>query len=244
MPIAVEINMPGMSAAHYEQMLASLGPSLVGAPGFLSHSGGAVDGGWRIVEVWQSEQDYGRFAADKVAPLAQSFGMTVPPPTIRPLHRAVTVNAVDGGSPVAAELLGPDDGKRFQLGPIEIRVKEDGSGTRQRLSVAEFRGKNYRIPPHTHTEHDENIFVVKGPIQVRLGDRTFTAETGSSFTIPVHVPHSMWNETSNETSFLNIIAPARYLEYFRELSLAATEALPTKEKIVPIMHKYGLQPVA
>jgi mannose-6-phosphate isomerase-like protein (cupin superfamily) len=243
MPVAVEINIPGMSAPHYDQMLANLGPSLLTAPGFVAHAAGATEGGWRIVEIWQSEQEYGRFAAETVAPLAQKFGMTVPPPSIQPLHRAVTANVVAGDAPVPAELLGPDDGKRFKLGPIEILVKEDGGGTRQRLAVAEFRGKNYRIPPHIHTEHDENIFVVKGPIQVRLGERVFTAETGSSFTIPVQVPHSMWNETGNETSFLNIIAPARYLEYFRELSMAATEALPPKEKIVPIMQKFGLRPV-
>ena len=43
-----------------------------------------------------------------------------------------------------------DGGPRFRLGPIEILVKEDGSGTRGNLSVGEFRGYSFKIPPHTH----------------------------------------------------------------------------------------------
>ena len=117
----------------------------------------------------------------------------------------------------------------MRLGPIEIIIKEDGSGTRGRLSIAEFRGKGFRIPPHTHTEHDENIVVVEGTLGVLLGTKTYTLHAGDSFTIPVNVPHSMWNESDQRASFLNIIAPARYLEYFRELSLAATERLPPPE---------------
>lgn len=112
--------------------------------------------------------------------------------------------------------------------------------------MAEFRGKGFRIPPHTHTEHDENIFVLEGPLGVQLGDRTFTAQTGDSFTIPIGVPHCMWNEGDHIARFLNTIAPARYLEYFREMALAAASAkgLPPKEVAGPIMRKYGLMPVA
>ena len=41
----------------------------------------------------------------------------------------------------AAVHLGPDDGEAFRLGPLEIIVKENGSGTRMNLAVAEFRGE-------------------------------------------------------------------------------------------------------
>jgi hypothetical protein len=53
--------------------------------------------------------------------------------------------------------LDPDDGEAFRLGPLEIIVKEDGSGTRMNLAVAEFRGEAFRIPPHLHTVRDETI---------------------------------------------------------------------------------------
>src|SRR5689334_17039569 len=110
--------------------------------------------------------------------------------------------------------LSNDEGRALRLGPIEIIVKEDGSNTRGAISVAEFRGKGFRIPPHVHTEHDETIYVVEGELGVSLGDETFTATAGTSFSVPINVPHSVWNETDQQARFLNVIAPARYLDYF------------------------------
>jgi mannose-6-phosphate isomerase-like protein (cupin superfamily) len=147
------------------------------------------------------------------------------------------------GSVEPAVHLGQDDGEAFRLGPLQIIVKEDGSGTRMNLAVAEFRGNTFRIPPHIHTEHDETIHVLEGQMEVRLGGRTFTATAGSSFTIPVNVPHAIWNESAVRVRFLNIIVGARYLDYFREMAAAATAALPPPEVIAQVMGRFGLQPV-
>lgn len=139
--------------------------------------------------------------------------------------------------------LGPDDGESFRLGPLEIVIKENGSGTRMNLAMAEFRGSTFRIPPHIHTEHDETIYVLEGEMGVRLGERTFTAAAGCSFTIPVQVPHAIWNESGVRVRFLNVIVAARYLDYFREMAAAATTALPPPEVIAKVMGRFGLRPV-
>lgn len=81
-------------------------------------------------------------------------------------------NTADSGPAVH---LGQDDGESFRLGPLEIIVKENGTGTRMNLAVAEFRGNTFRIPPHIHTEHDETIYVLEGAMGVQLGERTLTA---------------------------------------------------------------------
>jgi mannose-6-phosphate isomerase-like protein (cupin superfamily) len=145
----------------------------------------------------------------------------------------------------ASALVEPDAGARLRLGPLEILVKEDGGGTRGNLAVAEFRGTTFRIPPHSHTDHDETIHVLEGELGVRLGDETFVARAGSSFTIPVGVVHSVWNETGSRVRFLNVIVPGRYLDYFRELAAAAAAtpgALPPPAEIGRIMGRYGLVP--
>ncbi|WP_242344709.1 cupin domain-containing protein [Anaeromyxobacter terrae] len=140
--------------------------------------------------------------------------------------------------------LGQDDGESFRLGPLEIIVKENGSGTRMNLAVAEFRGNAFRIPPHIHTEHDEMIYVLEGRMGVKLGERTLTATAGSSFTIPVNIPHAIWNESGARVRFLNIIVAARFLDYFREMAAAAGTGLPPAEVIAKVMGHYGLKPVA
>jgi hypothetical protein len=43
--------------------------------------------------------------------------------------------------------------------------------------------------------------------------------------------------------FLNIIVPARYLDYFREMAAAANTGLPPPDVIAKVMGRYGLQPV-
>jgi quercetin dioxygenase-like cupin family protein len=144
-------------------------------------------------------------------------------------------------------LIGTDDAPRLRLGPLEILVREDGSGTRGNLSVGEFRGNQFRIPPHTHTQHDENIYVLEGELGVSLGAETFVARAGSSFTIPVGAPHSVWNETGRLVRFLNVIVPGRYLEYFREMAAAAAAtpgSLPPPAEIARVMGRYGLVPVS
>jgi mannose-6-phosphate isomerase-like protein (cupin superfamily) len=143
--------------------------------------------------------------------------------------------------PARVALLGTDEGPSFRLGPLEILVKEDGRGTRGHLSIGEFRGTRFRIPPHKHTQHDENIYVLEGELGVRMGEETWVARAGSSFTIPVEVVHSVWNETGRMVRFLNVIAPARYLEYFREMAAAAPPgALPPPEEMARVMQRYGL----
>src|SRR5262245_2495283 len=129
--------------------------------------------------------------------------------------------ATTADTPARVALLAADEGRRIHLGPFEVLVKEDGSGTRGNLSIGEFRGTRFRIPPHKHTEHDENIYVLEGELGVRMGDEMWTARAGSSFTIPVGVAHSVWNETGRLVRFLNVIVPGRYLEYFREMAAAA-----------------------
>ena len=152
--------------------------------------------------------------------------------------------SLNADTPAGLALLGTDDGPSFRLGPLEILVKEDGRGTRGNLSIGEFRGKRFRIPPHVHTQHDENIYVLEGELGVSMGDQTWVASAGSSFTIPVGVAHALWNETGRLVRFLNIIVPGRYLEYFREMAASAPAgALPAPAEIARVMGRFGLVPL-
>jgi quercetin dioxygenase-like cupin family protein len=241
MAIRVELEVPGMTQAGYHDLLSRVGEALARAPGLLVHSGHPAGAAWRVEEVWQSEADWSRFVETHVAPALRASGLQPAAPRIAHLDRVVS--PVDGkGVAVDVGPLGPDEGKRFRLGPLEILVREDGSGTRGRLAVGEFRGVQYRIPPHKHTEHDENIHVLEGEMGVMLGDRQFTATAGTSFTIPVGIKHSIWNESGKLCRFLNMIAPARYLDYFHEMAAASTAGLPPPPVIKQVMSRYGLDP--
>ena len=66
----------GQSAQGYDAMLSLLEARIRPAEGFIAHASHAVDGGWRVVELWRSKEDSDRFYAQQVAPNL--------PPGIRP----------------------------------------------------------------------------------------------------------------------------------------------------------------
>ena len=245
MTVAIDIELPGVGSEQYAHMIQHLGPLLTAAPGFLAHSAAPGDDHFHIHELWRSEKEWAAFVEQYVAPAAAAAGIT-PKARVEQLERLITPAQASAAKLPDARppVLAIDEGARFSLGPITIVVKENGSHTRQTFAVAEFIGKGFRIPVHIHTEHDETIYVLEGTLGVRLGEEIFTAAAGTSFTIPIDVAHSVWNESDVPVRFLNTIVPARYLDYFHELSMVARDGkLASPQEMKRVMSRYGLQPV-
>jgi mannose-6-phosphate isomerase-like protein (cupin superfamily) len=81
----------------------------------------------------------------------------------------------------------PDGGEAIQLGPIRMRILEDGSTTGHRLGVGEIT-----LPPHTkgppqhrHAGHDEGFYVVSGTASFTVGDTTHNAPAGTLVMVPL-----------------------------------------------------------
>ena len=68
MAVMMISEVPGQTAEGYERVLDMVRPHYDGAPGFVMHSSHPTEEGWRIVEVWESREDAGRFFAAHVAP--------------------------------------------------------------------------------------------------------------------------------------------------------------------------------
>lgn len=85
---------PGMTAELYDQINARVNPPSGAPDGLMFHSAGlSPDGGWRIIDVWDSGATFEAFLASKVMPvMAELIGPEAlaqgPPPTIEiwPLH--------------------------------------------------------------------------------------------------------------------------------------------------------------
>ena len=64
---------PTLTAEVYNGMLEGLKPSMLTANGFIAHAGGpSPEGGWRVVEMWDSEEDgqawFDKFVAPNLPP--------------------------------------------------------------------------------------------------------------------------------------------------------------------------------
>jgi hypothetical protein len=85
MAVAMIVDNPEGSQDAYERIRALLG--VEGPAGGICHlAGPGPDGGWRVIEVWESEEDAQRFMKERVAPAAEAVGTPPPSPTLWPLH--------------------------------------------------------------------------------------------------------------------------------------------------------------
>ena len=88
MAVLITAEVQGQTQQGYDGMFSMLSDGLKQAPGFVLHTAHPIEGGWRIIEVWESLTDANQFFAKYVAPNL--------PPGIRPkrsvqeLHSLVT----------------------------------------------------------------------------------------------------------------------------------------------------------
>jgi hypothetical protein len=87
MSIAHIIENPGGTKEQYEQVRKELG--LTGSqrpPGQLVHIAGASDGGWVVVNVWESREAAEKYHTEKVVPARKKAGLANTPPKIVEVH--------------------------------------------------------------------------------------------------------------------------------------------------------------
>lgn len=68
MAVIVTAEVPGQTQQGYDGMLAALRERIEGADGFIAHASHPVEGGWRVIELWQSKAQADRFYAQQVPP--------------------------------------------------------------------------------------------------------------------------------------------------------------------------------
>jgi quercetin dioxygenase-like cupin family protein len=142
-------------------------------------------------------------------------------------------------------ILGPQDGEALALGPISLRILEDGTTTDHRLGVCEITlaPRTGGPPQHRHARHDEGFYVVSGEAHFTVGDQHYDAPAGSFVMIPPGAPHTFANVSDGTTVLLNTFTPDLYVQYFRDLSDAmAADSDGGAAQIVEIMGRYATTP--
>ncbi len=142
-------------------------------------------------------------------------------------------------------ITGPDGEETIQLGPIRMRILEDGGTTGHRLGVGEITPPPHTDgpPQHRHARHDEGFYVVSGSATFTVGDTTHTAPAGTLVMVPPGAPHTFANPGDEPAVLLNTFTPDVYVRYFRELRdmIAAGQPL-TPPATVEVMSHYATVP--
>ncbi len=90
MAVAMMVDNPEGSQEVYEKIRAHLGLQKP-AGGIFHIAGPSPTGGWRVIEVWESEEEANRFFQERFFPAMQALGISGPPPEREfwPVHNAM-----------------------------------------------------------------------------------------------------------------------------------------------------------
>ncbi|MGH9155766.1 MAG: hypothetical protein ACRD1K_08045 [Acidimicrobiales bacterium] len=81
MAVGVQLDFSGATLEQYDEVITRMGfsPGGPGAPGGLFHWVTATDDGIRVIDVWESKEIFGKFAAEQIGPVSAEAGIPVPP---------------------------------------------------------------------------------------------------------------------------------------------------------------------
>jgi quercetin dioxygenase-like cupin family protein len=112
-----------------------------------------------------------------------------------------------------------DDGERVSLGGLDIIFKITSDQTGGTFAICETSVEPGRlIPAHLHDTEDEFTYLIEGRIGVLIGNQELTADAGSWISKPRGIPHTFWNPGPHHARTIEIITPAGFENFFRELS--------------------------
>src|SRR4029450_9901155 len=113
----------------------------------------------------------------------------------------------------------PDGGRVGELGDIGVHFKLWGEDTGGALAIVEHPFPvGGLVSPHLHTREDEYSIVTEGGIGFRSGDREVVLGPGGYITKPRGELHAMWNAGPVPARMIEIISPAGFERFFREVA--------------------------
>jgi quercetin dioxygenase-like cupin family protein len=138
-----------------------------------------------------------------------------------------SIERIHGMPPAVGHLLGPDQGEAVRLLALGVRFLIDGERTGGAFSLVEhpLPPRALGSPLHTHHNEDEYSYVLEGRFGVQLGKEVLEAGPGDLLVKPRGVAHAFWNAGDEPARLLELISPAGFENYFREMAplLAAPE---------------------
>jgi len=123
-----------------------------------------------------------------------------------------------------------------------------GVHTGSRAAVVHFE-----VPPgggplrHVHHRDVEIFHLLEGEIRAEAGGEAVTLASGDTLVLPIHVPHSFRNETSETVRMLAVTAPSGFERFLLEVGRPARRnAAPPapdaaeKRRVAALGPKYGI----
>jgi mannose-6-phosphate isomerase-like protein (cupin superfamily) len=141
------------------------------------------------------------------------------------------------------KMVGPTDGDEVFLGSIGVRFLIDGAAAGERFAFLEhpMSPRALAAPLHRHSREDEYSFVLEGRMGALLGDEVVEAGPGELVFKPRNQWHTFWNAGDEPCRILEIISPAGFEQYFRELAALGDPLQASPEQFAQLVQRYGFE---
>ena len=146
-------------------------------------------------------------------------------------------------APPPLTIVRPGEGRMEDLGDgLGVAFKLWGEDTGGSVAVVEhpFAVGTY-VSAHLHTREDEYSVVLEGELGFRSGDREVVLGAGGYITKPRGELHAMWNAGSVPARMIEIISPAGFELFFRDIADLAATGVTEIAEFIAIADAYGLQ---
>ena len=139
-------------------------------------------------------------------------------------------------------MLGPADGRAGMLGSMGVRFMLAGEETGGGFALVEhpIPPRALAAPLHRHTHEDEYSFVLEGRVGALLGDEIVYGEPGDLIFKPRGQWHTFWNDGTEPARILELISPAGFENYFRELAPLLAAPARDQAAIAEVVGRYQL----
>src|SRR3954451_2842023 len=149
---------------------------------------------------------------------------------------------LDPQAPPPLTIVQPGQGQSGFLGSIGVDFKLWGPDTGGAVSIVEHQFPvGALVPPHLHTLEDEYSIGTEGESGFRSGDREVVLAAGGYITKPRGELHAMWNAGAIPARMIEIISPAWFEGFFREVADVVESGPPTPEVMGELATRYGLE---
>ena len=142
-----------------------------------------------------------------------------------------------------AKVLGPRDGITGFLGSIGVRFMLGGDESGGGVALVEhpMSARALAAPLHKHTLEDEYSYILSGRVGALLGDEVLEGGPGDLIFKPRNQWHTFWNAGDEPARILEIISPAGFEKFFKELSDMGGVMKAPPEKMVELMGRFQLE---
>ena len=142
------------------------------------------------------------------------------------------------------KVLGPSDGDAGFLTAMGVRFMVSGQESGGGFALVEHPMPPHALgaPLHRHTHEDEYSFVLEGRIGALLGNEVIYGNVGDLIFKPRGQWHTFWNAGDQPARILEIISPAGFEQYFREMVALPQDATPADRAAIAARYALDVDP--